>query len=319
MAGGLDTLCGQAYGAKQYHMVGVHTQRALIIFLIFSIPIALLSKEAGSYARWMIPSLFAYSFLQTSIRFVQTQNIASPIMLTTGITSLLHVPICWILVSKSGIGNKGAALANSVSYFVNVILLTSYEAFKNIAHFFRLAIPSTIICCLEWASYEILIILSGLLPNPKLEASVLAIGTRVSNELGTGYPRRAVFAVRVVLLLITLEGFLVGGITLLMHNVWGYCYSNKQEVVDYVTRLTPLLAIGTIRGCGKQKFGAMANLGAYYGVGIPMAIILGFIFHAGAMGLWMGIMCSSFVQGLSLLIMTLCTDWEQEVKDVLSM
>ncbi|KAL4179317.1 hypothetical protein AMTRI_Chr13g119440 [Amborella trichopoda] len=369
MAGALDTLCGQAYGAKQYHMIGLHTQRAQLIFLTISIPIALilysteeilqavgqdveLSKEAGIYSRWMIPSIFAYSLLQTLTKFLQTQNITSPIMLTTAITTLLHLPICWILVSKSGLGNKGAALANSVSYFMNVMLLTLYmkfsstctetwtgfskEAFQDTAHFFRIAIPSTIMGCVEWASYEILIILSGLLPNPKLEASILAmvfmiaqglgdcISTRVSNELGAGNPCRALFAVRIVFLLITLEGLLVGGIILLVRNVWGYYYSNEQEVVDYVSSLTPLLAFANIvdgiqymlssttRGCGRQNFGALANLGGYYGVGIPMGIILGFIFHFGAEGLWMRIMCGSFVQGLSLLIMIINIDWEQE-------
>ncbi|KAL4179307.1 hypothetical protein AMTRI_Chr13g119390 [Amborella trichopoda] len=378
MGSALDTLCGQAYGAKQYHMVGVHAQRAQFIFLIVGILIslilyntedilqavgqdALLSKEAGSYAIWMIPTLFPYSLIQTLTRFLQTQNDVLPIMLSTGITSLLHLPICWVLVSKSGFGAKGAALANSVSYFLNVILLSLYvnfsascvntwtgfsmEAFQDIAQFFRLAIPSTVMGCLEWASYEILILLSGLLPNPKLEASVLAIclntesltyaipqgvgdciSTRVSNELGAGNPRRAVFAIRVTLLLVILDSLLVGAIILVVHNFWGYLYSNEQEVVDYVSRLTPLLVIanimdgtqcmlsGVTRGSGRQNFGALAILGAYYGVGIPMAIILAFYFNAGTKGLWMGVICGSFLQGLSLLIMTISTNWEQEAR-----
>lgn len=34
---------------------------------------------------------------------------------------------------------------------------------------------SGFVCSLEWWSYEAIILLSGLLPNPKLEASVLSI------------------------------------------------------------------------------------------------------------------------------------------------
>ena len=40
MGSALETLCGQAYGAKQYHMLGVHTQRAMLTLLALSIPLA---------------------------------------------------------------------------------------------------------------------------------------------------------------------------------------------------------------------------------------------------------------------------------------
>lgn len=39
--------------------------------------------------------------------------------------------------------------------------------------------------------------------------------------------------------------------------------------------------IGTARGCGWQKIGAYVNLGSYYLVGIPSAILLAFVFHKG--------------------------------------
>ena len=39
--------------------------------------------------------------------------------------------------------------------------------------------------------------------------------------------------------------------------------------------------IGTARGCGWQKIGAYVNLGAYYLVGLPSAIILTFVFGFG--------------------------------------
>lgn len=36
-----------------------------------------------------------------------------------------------------------------------------------------------------------------------------------------------------------------------------------------------------IRGCGRQKIGTIANLGAYYLVGIPCGILLAFFYHFG--------------------------------------
>lgn len=177
MACALDTLCGQSYGAKQYHMLGIYMQRAMVILMLVSIPVALIwlntgsilkavgqdpdiSREAGVYAQFMLPSLFAYGLLQCLVRFLQTQNIVFPMMVSSGIATLLHVLICWLLVFKSGLGTKGAALANSISYWNNVILLALYvkfssscaktwtgfsrEAIHGILPFIKLAIPSAV-------------------------------------------------------------------------------------------------------------------------------------------------------------------------------
>ncbi|KAI5015390.1 hypothetical protein ZWY2020_056780 [Hordeum vulgare] len=125
-----------------------------------------------------------------------------------------------------GLGSKGAALASAVSYSTNLAILCLYTrlsgacrrtwtgfsmeafAFKELRQFAELAVPSAMMVCLEWWSFELLVLLSGLLPNPKLETSVLsiclntgtlmftvpsglcaAISTRVSNELGAMRPR----------------------------------------------------------------------------------------------------------------------------------
>ncbi|KAA8541312.1 hypothetical protein F0562_025275 [Nyssa sinensis] len=71
---------------------------------------------------------------------------------------------------------------------------------------------------------------------------------------------------------------------------------------------------GAIRGCGRQKIGAIINLGSYYLVGIPCAYLLAFVLHIGGKGLWLGIICALIVQVSSLLIITIRTNWEQEAK-----
>lgn len=378
MGSALDTLCGQSYGAKQYHMLGVHMQRAMIVLLLSSIPIALvwaytgyiltalgqdpdIAAEAGQYARFMIPSIFAYVMLQCHIRFLQTQNIVFPMMISTGITTLLHVFNCWILVFKSGLGNKGAALANATSYWLNLLMLALYvnfspackktwtgfskAAFHNVLHFLRLGIPSALMVCLEVWSFEMVVLLSGRLPNPTLETSVLsislntsaivfmiafglggAVSTRVSNELGAGHPQAARLAVCVATLLFMVNGIVVSSVLVLVRRQWGKCYSNEEKVVAYVAAMIPLIAVtylldglqsvlsGTVRGCGRQKIGAAVNLGAYYLVGIPTAIVCAFVFHVGGKGLWLGLMSGVFVQALALLIITIRTNWEQEAK-----
>ncbi|KAM6579527.1 hypothetical protein CsatA_003301 [Cannabis sativa] len=360
MANALDTFCGQSYGAKQYHMLGIHMQRGMIVLLAVSIPLAIIwfnagqillflgqdpeiSAEAGRYARFMIPSIFAYAVTQCHNKFLLTQNNVVPMMITTGITTLLHLFICWFMVFKSGLGNRGAAMANAISYWINALSLVLYvrisplckhtwngfsmEAFHEIPKFLRLSIPSAVMSTLKIWSFEMMVLLSGLLPNPKLETSVLSISTRVSNELGAGRPRIARLALYVALCMVTTEGTSVGAVLILGRRIWGYCYSREEEVVKYVGKMLILISIshffdgiqcvlsGSVRGLGMQKIGAYVNLAAYYVMGIPIAIVLAFVFHIGGKGLWIGIIVALIMQALCLALITICTDWEKEVNN----
>ncbi|CAL5445236.1 unnamed protein product [Camellia sinensis] len=337
MASALDTLCGQSYGAEQYHMLGIHMQRAMLILSLVSIPLAIIwanthailvafgqdhdiSEEAQIYARFMIPSIFAYALLQCLVKFLQTQNIVFPMMISSGITTLIHLLVCWALVFKTDLGLRGAALANSISYWTNVVLLALYvkfssscaktwtglskEALHDILNFLRLAIPSAVMVCLE-------------IYKPR-EC------TRVSNELGAGRPYAARLAVCVVLVMAVTEAVIVGAVMISIRNIWGYAYSDVVEVARYVAAMMPILAAsnfldalqgvlsGTVRGCGRQKAGAFVNLGSYYIVGIPSAIVFAFVLRIGGKGLWFGIICGLIVQVLSLSTITLRTNWEQQ-------
>ncbi|XP_028083604.1 protein DETOXIFICATION 16-like isoform X1 [Camellia sinensis] len=378
MASALDTLCGQSYGAEQYHMLGIHMQRAMLILSLVSIPLAIIwanthailvafgqdhdiSEEAQIYARFMIPSIFAYALLQCLVKFLQTQNIVFPMMISSGITTLIHLLVCWALVFKTDLGLRGAALANSISYWTNVVLLALYvkfssscaktwtglskEALHDILNFLGLAIPSAVMVCLEMWSFEMIVLASGLLPDPELQTSVLsiclnttttvwmityglgnAVSTRVSNELGAGRPYAARLAVCVVLVMAVTEAVIVGAVMISIRNIWGYAYSDVVEVVRYVAAMMPILAAsnfldalqgvlsGTVRGCGRQKAGAFVNLGSYYIVGIPSAIVFAFVLRIGGKGLWFGIICGLIVQVLSLSTITLRTNWEQQAK-----
>lgn len=173
----LETICGQAYGAKQYHLLGVNMQRAMLVLMLMCIPISFLwvftgsiltsfgqdleiSTQAGIYARWLIPSIFPYGLLQCQLRFLQTQNIVKPLVISTGITSLVHVLVCWILIFRFDLGNKGAALSSAISYWFNVLILAIYinfspicqktwtgfskEGVKNLFSFLSLGLPSAL-------------------------------------------------------------------------------------------------------------------------------------------------------------------------------
>ncbi|CAN1326457.1 Protein DETOXIFICATION 16 [Linum perenne] len=378
MASALDTLCGQSHGAKQHHLLGIHLQRSMIVLLLAAIPLSFISAyagqilhflhqdpeisaEAGRYARFVIPSIFGFAILECHVKFLQSQNNVFPLMVTTGGTTLLHGLVCWVLVYKSGLGNKGAALANGIAYWSNGLLLFVYvrvsstckqswtgwskEALHGIPGFVRLAIPSAIMLSLESWSFEMMVLLSGWLPNPKLETSVLSIRlaaytlilglkwlisdseyTRVSNELGNGRPRSALLAVYVAVTMVITEAIVAGTALVLGRNIWGHLYSKEHRVVKYVAQILLLTSAfhlfdaiqsvlsGTCRGCGRQKIGAVVNLGAYYLLGVPCSIVLAFVFHMGGKGLWTGLTVAVFSQALFMTILTITTNWEKEAK-----
>ncbi|XP_062083481.1 protein DETOXIFICATION 15-like [Humulus lupulus] len=76
-----------------------------------------------------------------------------------------------------------------------------------------------------------------------------------------------------------------------------------------------MIISGSVRGSGRQKIGAFANLAAYYLMDIPVAIVLVFVFHIGGKGLWIGIIVALIMQALCLAILTIYTDWEKEVNN----
>ncbi|XP_039017905.1 protein DETOXIFICATION 12-like [Hibiscus syriacus] len=379
MACALETLCGQAYGAQQYRKVGIHTYTAIFCLILVCIPLSLLwlymgrllifigqdpliSHEAGKFVRWLIPALFAYAAFQPLVRYFQTQSLIIPLLICSCIGLLVHIPLCWALVFKFGLDTIGGALAISISSWLNVIFLALYmwhsptctktrvpitmELFQGITEFFRFAIPSAIMICLEWWSFELLILLSGLLPNPQLETSVLSVclntistlyaipyglgaatSTRVSNELGAGRPQAAHVAVYAGMVLAVLETLIVSGSLFASRQVFGYVYSSEKEVVDYVTTMAPLVCvsvildslqgvlIGVARGCGWQHIGAYVNLAAFYLVGIPVAATLAFWLQLKGVGLWVGIQSGSLTQTILLALVTTCINWEKQASE----
>ncbi|KAL4612418.1 hypothetical protein ACB092_08G197000 [Castanea dentata] len=379
MASALETLCGQAYGAQQYQKIGIQTYTAIFSLNVVCLPLSLLwmnmgkllsligqdpliAHEAGKFTMWLVPALFAYATLQPLVRYLQTQSLVKPMLISSVVILCFHIPLCWVLVFESGLGNLGAALAMGISYWLNVIFLGLYvkyssackktlvpiskELFQGIGEFFRFAIPSAVMVCLQWWSFELLILLSGLLPNPQLETSVLSVclntvatlytipyglgaaaSTRISNELGAGNPQAARVAVFAVLFLAVTETSIVSAILLASRSVFGYTFSNEKEVVDYVTTMAPLVSLsiildslqgvlsGVARGCGWQHIGAYVNLGAFYLCGIPVAAVLGFMTNLRGRGLWIGIQTGAFVQTVMLSIITSCINWEKQASN----
>ncbi|KAG7578683.1 Multi antimicrobial extrusion protein [Arabidopsis thaliana x Arabidopsis arenosa] len=378
LVGALETLCGQAYGAKQYDKIGTYAYSAIasnitICFLISILWLYIekiltslgqdpeISRIAGSYAFWLIPTLFGQAIVIPLSRFLLTQGLVLPLLFTAVTTLLFHVFVCWTLVFLFGLGSNGPAMATSVSFWFYAVILSCYVKFSSscektrgfvsenfvssIKQFFQYGIPSAAMICLEWWLFEILILCSGLLPNPKLETSVLsicltietlhyviaagvaaAVSTRVSNNLGAGNPQVARVSVLAGLCLWIVESAFFSILLFAFRNIIGYAFSNSKEVLDYVADLTPLLCLsfildgftavlnGVARGSGWQHIGAWNNTVSYYLVGAPVGIYLAFSRGLNGKGLWCGVVVGSTVQATILAIVTTSINWKEQAE-----
>ncbi|KAH0665729.1 hypothetical protein KY285_026935 [Solanum tuberosum] len=207
LAMGMEPICGQAFGAKKYNLLGLTLQRTILLLILISFPIALLwinmknillycgqdediATEAQSYLIYSIPDLFAQSLLHPLRIYLRTQSITLPLTFCAILSISLHVPINYLLVTKLNLGVKGIALSSVWTNFNLVISLIIYiiitgvykktwenfstECFKGWKKLLNLAIPSCISVCLEWWWYEIMILLCGFLINPR--ATVASMG-----------------------------------------------------------------------------------------------------------------------------------------------
>lgn len=207
LAMGMETICGQAYGAEKWTIVGLTLHRTIAILLLTSLPISILWLNVDwilvhlgqdsaiidltkTYLMYSLPDLIAQSIIHPLRIYLRSQNITGPIAVCSSISSLLHIPLNYYLVVVLKTGIKGVAAAVVLTNFSFILLLACYinvkelcsntwtrvtmDCFKEWGSIFTLAIPSCISMCLEWWWYELLIILCGLLKSP--ERTVSAIG-----------------------------------------------------------------------------------------------------------------------------------------------
>ncbi|XP_010529544.1 PREDICTED: protein DETOXIFICATION 49 [Tarenaya hassleriana] len=207
LAMGMEPICGQAFGAKRFKLLGLALQRTTLLLLLCSLPISLLwlnmkkilvffgqeddiASKAEIFILFSLPDLFLQSFLHPLRIYLRTQSITLPLTYSAFFAVLLHVPINYLLVVFLGLGLKGVALAvvwsnfNLVGFLIIFVVFSgvyektwcgiSSDCLKGWRSLLNLAIPSCISVCLEWWWYEIMILLCGLLLNP--QATVASMG-----------------------------------------------------------------------------------------------------------------------------------------------
>ncbi|KAL0789094.1 hypothetical protein Bca101_005340 [Brassica carinata] len=334
MASALETLCGQAFGAKKYHMLGVYMQRSWIPDDI--------AELSGVVSVWVIPLHFAFALSFPLQRFLQCQLKNQVTAIASAIALVVHFLVCWLFVDGLKLGVVGTMATVSISWWVNVLITLGYsvcggcpltwtgfssEAFTGLWEFLKLSASSGVMLCLENWYYRILIIMTGNLENARIAVDSLSICVRVANELGAGNGRGARFATIVSVTQSLIIGLFFWVIIMLFHNQIAWIFSSSEEVLMAVNKLSILLAFtvllnsvqpvlsGVAVGSGWQSYVAYINLGCYYCIGVPFGFVMGWVFNFGVMGIWAGmIFGGTAVQTMILAFITMRCDWEKEAQ-----
>ncbi|GFQ05079.1 multidrug and toxin extrusion protein 2 [Phtheirospermum japonicum] len=298
-----------------------------------------ISKIASTYLTFCLPDLVFQSIINPLRIYLRSQNITLPLMISAALSLSLHAPINYLLVERLNLGIRGVALSVVVTDFILLANLVIYSCFcggrrKNIywlggpiqewVSILNLALPSCFSICLEWWWYEIMILLSGILSNNTeavatmgilLQATSLvyifpsalslAASTRVGNELGAGQPGNARASYLIVLSCAFLTSLVAGdeavvGLTAAVMPVVGLCELGNWPQTT---------GCGVLRGSARPGLGVRINLGSFYGVGLPMAVILGFVMKMGLVGLWLGLLGAQIVCAVLMVWVLSRTDW----------
>ncbi|KAF2914471.1 protein DETOXIFICATION 49-like [Oryza sativa Japonica Group] len=382
LAMGMEPVCGQAVGAGNLPLVGATMQRMVLLLLAVSVPVAFLwawmepllllcgqdaaiAAAAQRYILFCLPDLLFLSLLHPLRIYLRVQSINLPLTACAALAVAAHLPINHLLVSVLGLGIEGVALASAWANLNLVIFLLAFvyvsgvhrdtggfslprKMFKDVdgwVRLVRLAAESCASVCLEWWWYEIMILLCGLLANPRATVASMGIliqttsllyifpsslsfgvSTRVSNELGANRPSAARAAARAGLALSAVQGLASLAFAVSVRGAWARMFTPDADILALTASVLPILGLcelgncpqttgcGVLRGSARPRDGAHINLGAFYGVGTPVAVGLAFWAGMDFRGLWLGLLAAQAACVAVMLVVIQRTDWDVQAK-----
>lgn len=320
-----------------------------------------ITRIAQTYLIFSLPDLFSNSFIHPIRIYLRSQSITYPLTFASLTATILHFPLNLLFVSHFEFGVAGVAAAAAASNFFVLLSLVSYiwvsglheptwdnptrECLTGWKPLLKLAAPSCISVCLEWWWYEIMIVLCGLLANPKATVASMgiliqttsfiyvfpsslgyAVSTRVGNELGANRPNGAKLSAVVAVLAAAVMGLSASLFASGMRDMWGRMFTTDSDILRLTSAALPILGLCelgncpqtvgccVVRGSARPSTAANVNLGAFYLVGMPVAVGLGFWLGVGFTGLWMGLLSAQVCCAGLMLYVVGSTDWDLEAK-----
>ncbi|KAJ8267207.1 hypothetical protein GJAV_G00139780 [Gymnothorax javanicus] len=285
-----------------------------------------------------------------------------PQVITGVLSNVVNAVTNYIFLYVLDLGVGGSAASNAISQLSLAVFLFVYIHWKGLHKktwggwskeclqewdtFINLAIPSMLMLCLEWWTYELGGFLAGIINEVELGAQAVAyqIGVisfmcplgfsvaasvRVGNALGAGKTAEARLSGKVSLLCAVVVSFFICIILGTQKDIIGFIFTDDVEIIDRVKVVMLLYACyhifdciagvagGIIRGIGKQKIGALCNLVGHYFVGLPIGVSLMFATNLGIVGLRSGLLVCTVTQTTFLMVFLVKLNWNKVTEEAL--
>ncbi|CAN1811077.1 Protein DETOXIFICATION 40 [Linum perenne] len=274
MGSAVETLCGQAYGAQKYELLGLYAQRSTILLTFAYIVVSPRCRET-----WAGFSVKAFLNLGAFAKL----SAASAVMLCLEIWYYQILVLFAGLLENAEIALASLAICTTISGWVFMVSVGFNAAVSvRVSNEIGARHPRSASFAV-WAST-----ITSFLIATVLAVVVMSLRHVISYAFTGG--------TTVATAVSELCPFLA--ISILLNGV--------QPVLSG--------KLGVAVGCGWQAFVAYVNVGCYYLIGIPLGCIMGFKFDMGVKGLWSGMIGGTLMQTLILLWVTYRTDWNIEVK-----
>ncbi|XP_048428338.1 protein DETOXIFICATION 55-like [Pyrus x bretschneideri] len=149
LAMGMEPLCSQAFGSQNFSIAFHTLQRTILLLLLTSLLIALLwsnlepllfllhqnqdiTRIASLYCQFAIPDLVTNSLLHPIRIFLRSQSTTWPLMWSTLLAIILHIPLTIFLTFTLSLGIKGIAISTSLTNFITLFFLVGYMVYAHI-------------------------------------------------------------------------------------------------------------------------------------------------------------------------------------------
>ncbi|XP_057571438.1 multidrug and toxin extrusion protein 2 isoform X1 [Hippopotamus amphibius kiboko] len=334
-----DTLMSQSFGSPNKKHMGVVLQRGTLVLLLCCLPcwalflntqhLLLLCRQdpavarlAQEYVQAYIPALPANFIYGLLARYLHNQGIVWPQVLSGVAGNCVNGLANYILVSVLGLGVRGSAFANTVSQFLQAVVLLLCITLKKLHLQTWAGLLSVLDLSAQAVIYEVATV-AYMIPM----GLSIAVCVRVGTALGaadTAQAKRSAVSGTLCTVGTTL---VVGTLLSLLRNKLGHIFTSDEEVVALVNKVLPLYIVfylfeaicclygGVLRGTGRQAFGAVVNAVMYYVVGLPLGIVLIFVVGLGVAGLWLGMLACVILAATAFITYTARMDWTRAAEE----
>ncbi|CDW91386.1 transparent testa 12 protein [Stylonychia lemnae] len=310
--GAIATLASQAHGSGNDRRAGLYLNRGRIVIGIAFIPIISIllctekvlilikqDKQAANYAQiyayGLIPAMIFQSQFDATRQFLNAMHKTRVVMIVNIVTCCLHFLWCYLLVMVAGLDISGAALATTITYFLNFIIVTIYcancsdlkesfffpdrETFKDLGEYLKIGIPSASMLCLEWWSLEVLALVAGyinvittasfvIIANTYTILSMFAFGASISASVcvgqaaGEGDHFKAIQYSKLIVSMTFIMVIILSIFLLQAKTVIARVFTTDEEMIQLISNAYIILAGALIlQGLGLVQSGVLRGLG----------------------------------------------------------